>query len=325
MRVDGVGSNSAIAAKITKRSNPPKEEKPVEAASAQVTEKPESEEKTRGVIRLLQAGHFKGVADVRLRINFHEELQALESQNLKTAATGGFENLNQTIQDQITALKDSGLLDADQTAALDAFLEGLQSGQAEFLAADAGSLQGLIDGWKEKLDDLMALLNPPAPATEPQPEPLVQEVVPPQEPTDEPPADAVGPQEVPVEPVVTGEPDQQPPTEETAPKPAEITPEPVEALLTEPPVEEPSPLQQLVQGFQESVQQALDQMNADLTGTSVLPPISEPSGNGKAFAKFMAIYESMQAGNTPDLPEPELLDVEEVMIPNETEPLSQSI
>jgi hypothetical protein len=28
------------------------------------------------VIRLLQAGHFKGVADVRLRINFHEELRS---------------------------------------------------------------------------------------------------------------------------------------------------------------------------------------------------------------------------------------------------------
>lgn len=33
----------------------------------------------RGVIRNLMAGHFQGVADVRLRINFHDELQALTS------------------------------------------------------------------------------------------------------------------------------------------------------------------------------------------------------------------------------------------------------
>jgi hypothetical protein len=31
----------------------------------------------RGVIRNLLSGHYKGVADVRLRINFHDELQAL--------------------------------------------------------------------------------------------------------------------------------------------------------------------------------------------------------------------------------------------------------
>ena len=30
--------------------------------------------KANGVVRLLQEGHFKGVADVRLRVNFHEQL-----------------------------------------------------------------------------------------------------------------------------------------------------------------------------------------------------------------------------------------------------------
>jgi len=33
-------------------------------------------ERQRGVIRLLQEGHFKGVADLRLRINFFDELAA---------------------------------------------------------------------------------------------------------------------------------------------------------------------------------------------------------------------------------------------------------
>ncbi len=310
MRVDGVGSNSAIAAKITKRANPPKEEKAVETAPSQVVEKPEFEEKTRGVIRLLQAGHFKGVADVRLRINFHEEIQALEGQNLRTAAAGGFENFNLTIQEQAATLKDSGLLDDAQTAALDAFLADLQAGQNEFLGVDGGSLQKLFDDWQAKFDSLMGLLTSPTPAVEPQTEPLAQEVVIPDEPTD-----SLEPQAPPLELLVTGEPDQQPPTEE-------IVPEPAEALLTEPLPEEPSPLQQIVQGFQESIQQALDDLSSDLAGTSALPPISEPSGNGKAFAKFMAIYESMQAGGTPDLPEPELLDLEEIMIPDETEILS---
>ena len=294
MKVDGVGSNSAITVKMNTKPHPVKEEKPVGAEPTPVAEAGESEEKTRGVIRLLQAGHFKGVADVRLRINFHEELQALENQNLKATAANGFENFNRTVQDQITALTDSGLLDDAQTAALDAFLAGIQSGQAGFLTADAGSLQGLIDSWKAKLDDLTALLAPPAPAAEPQTEPLVQESVPPEEPSSEPPVDAPG---------------EQPVVEETAPEPAEV-------LLTEPLPAEPSPLQQIVQGFQESIQQALDQLQSDLSGTSVLPPISEPSGNGRAYAKFLEIYESMQAGATAEAPEPELLDMEEIVIPD---------
>ena len=37
----------------------------------------QDDEKVKGVIRLLQEGHFKGVADVRLRINFFDELTAL--------------------------------------------------------------------------------------------------------------------------------------------------------------------------------------------------------------------------------------------------------
>ena len=46
-----------------------------------VVDEPAPEEEARearGVIRLLQEGHFKGVADVRLRINFFEELAGAE-------------------------------------------------------------------------------------------------------------------------------------------------------------------------------------------------------------------------------------------------------
>ena len=36
----------------------------------------------KGVLRLLQEGHFKGVSDVRLRINFFEKLNAIEAAKL---------------------------------------------------------------------------------------------------------------------------------------------------------------------------------------------------------------------------------------------------
>ena len=52
--------------------------------------------------------------------------------------------------------------------------------------------------------------------------------------------------------------------------------------------------------FQESILQALDQLQSDVNASSALPPISEPSGNGKAFAKFMAIYEYVITEGTCD-------------------------
>ena len=39
----------------------------------------------KGVIGLLLAGHFRGVADARLRINFYEELQQRNSQAAQAA------------------------------------------------------------------------------------------------------------------------------------------------------------------------------------------------------------------------------------------------
>ncbi|MCH8822681.1 MAG: hypothetical protein IH984_04145 [Planctomycetes bacterium] len=41
----------------------------------QQEEPKEPKKSAHGVLRLLEAGHFKGVADVRLRINFHDQLE----------------------------------------------------------------------------------------------------------------------------------------------------------------------------------------------------------------------------------------------------------
>ncbi|HUU17812.1 MAG TPA: hypothetical protein VMW72_11725 [Sedimentisphaerales bacterium] len=46
----------------------------------------DTEEDGKGVLRLLQEGHFKGVSDVRLRINFFEQLTAIEAGKLQAVA-----------------------------------------------------------------------------------------------------------------------------------------------------------------------------------------------------------------------------------------------
>jgi len=54
-------------------------------SDAQITPTKQEENKepkktAHGVLRLLEAGHFMGVADVRLRVNFFEHLRYSESQ-----------------------------------------------------------------------------------------------------------------------------------------------------------------------------------------------------------------------------------------------------
>ncbi len=301
MRIDGVGSNASAAAKALKHPKPAKEETPAETTVSATAPETESEEKLPGVLRLLQEGHFKGVADVRLRISHFEAIQAMESQHLQTAAAGGFESLNQSVEGQVAALKESGLLSKDQTLALDAFLKSLQDAQSESLNGGGLSVQELIESFQAKLDNLMGLLDPPAAV----PEEPVPELAEPQAAPDEIPAAGVEGQQTPAEEPVA---------------------EPVEAAPAEPQPVEANPLQQLVLDFQASVQQALDDLQSGLTGTSVLPPISEPSGNGKAYAKFLAIYESMQAGAAveavpSDAPAPE----EVVTVDEDPEPLTQPL
>ncbi|MGE5296238.1 MAG: hypothetical protein ACM3VT_15560 [Solirubrobacterales bacterium] len=64
-----------------------------EETESPVVDTPDSEpsdtQEARGVIRLLQEGHFKGVADVRLRINFAEELAGSELPELSAPKGNG--------------------------------------------------------------------------------------------------------------------------------------------------------------------------------------------------------------------------------------------
>ena len=52
-----------------------------------------SNTRAKGVLRLLEAGHFRGVADVRLRINFFDELSAKATADAQQAAVAGTANL----------------------------------------------------------------------------------------------------------------------------------------------------------------------------------------------------------------------------------------
>jgi hypothetical protein len=97
---------------------------------------------------------------------------------------------------------------------------------------------------------------------------------------------------------------EEPPTAEEPPAPEEpITPgEPAGP-------DEQSLLQSFIDELTAAFGTAVDEFISALNATSVLPPLSQPSGNGVAYQKFLAIYNDMLGlvgGEAPE--EPPLLD-----------------
>ena len=77
--------------------------------------------------------------------------------------------------------------------------------------------------------------------------------------------------------------------------------------LFEPPPDDAGPdSQALITNLQFAFFAGMDELTEALSSVKILPELSEPSGNGKAYEKFVAIYNQMLGvDNTGDEPEPE--------------------
>ena len=108
MHIEGVSSLSLNVHPLGKPH--PKEVKAAEAAEQPVTEQESAVEETtesldsQGVLRLLQEGHFKGVSDIRLRINFFNELSAIEAEKLQAVANEQIDGILQSVDSIIGGL-----------------------------------------------------------------------------------------------------------------------------------------------------------------------------------------------------------------------------
>lgn len=293
MKVEGTDA-SAVAGQPAKQMKPQKGVAELETTTPDAVELPESEVHGGGVIELLKQGHFKGVADVRLRINFFDELQSLENQWLQDSAEAGFQTFNQSIEEPISLLTESPGFTKEQLGAINQFLENIQEIQHDFLEGDeslAGTLINNLQGEFDTLSLLFTPLTPEAPveSQETDEQPQTSEVTDAEEPAVE---DSQSPQPESTEEVSIPEsPEEVSGTESTeeipSPEQTETTPE--------------DSLSDIFTSFQETFQQTMEDLQASLSatqGTQVLPAISEPSGNGKAFEKFIAIYETMKNGDS---------------------------
>jgi len=245
-------------------------------------------DKTKGVIRNLLDGHYKGVADVRLRIVHFEELAQIENANLKEAAGDNVGQLLGSVDSAVNDLLNSippteeslESEDTQDTAAIvtelhQEFIASVNQLLQDFISSDNPSTSSLITGIEGFFDafitSLRDLLVPPAE------EPLTE-----------------------IEPIET---EQEPPaaepelTEPTALAQETPAPETDTETPTEGESETPAPTEPDYSAFIDAISAAFTEAITDLAqalnGLTVLPELTEATGNGAAYDKFLTIYNQM--------------------------------
>jgi len=240
----------------------------------------------RGVIRLLEEGHFKGVADVRLRINFYDDLSTKAGAAATQTAMAGtgalIDNVAAKAQELVSGW---GLGEESQKAASDLLTQFEAAAQA---ALGESTSDGKVDTTRlaDTLRQAFELFSGQLAALVP------------------PPPDAVDPAtDGPTDPAATEPQPSEPPAE------TDTTASPTADPAPPSPVPNPD-LDSLAQLFADELAKLLSSVG----GASQLPPLaSEPTGNGKAYDKFVAIYNELtgqsRAPEPPAAPGDEQVDL----------------
>jgi len=224
----------------------------------------------RGVIRLLQEGHFKGVADVRLRINFYDELVAAGLQEAGPAMTDKVMALLQTVNGQIEELTSSGILTEEQLAEVaelqSAFNGSVNAAVDDLLNSDDGSAETLEAALQAAFDLLLASLSSLlGTRSETHAEGLRQVIEP----------MAVDPNGE------TVDPSSEQPEGTAAADPPEDGGETTDA-------------QQFIDQLVDAFAAAFNDIASVSATTTLLPELSGPTGNGVAYWRFLAIYNELR-------------------------------
>jgi len=222
-------------------------EQPIETA--------EEGEGVKGVLRLLQEGHFKGVADVRLRINFHDELAAIEGTELRAVAEENISGLSESIQPTMDTLVGTGQITQEQAdEMMGTFQRTVNQSVENFLTGQLSkdALAGKLNsGFSAFLASLTAATNQIVTVNEGTDEniPAVDEIL----------------EEVVAEEVIS------------------------EQIGQEEQTQSPGFVDELTAAFNAGMEQFI----AGLNDVTILPELSSPNGNGSAYQKFLDIYNEL--------------------------------
>jgi len=276
--------------------------------------------KTRGVIRLLEAGHFRGVADVRLRINFFDELSTRASQEAASIANAEAGTIIDAVNEQLELLLGGFAVDEHMQVGIDEALGGFQTavdGAVREFASNNDLIalkQSIQSSFESLVAELRELLAPPGGQGEEKPE--------------------LAPPEAPGVPVVPGVPDVPVEAGETTPQQDSSA---AVVAAVEPQDPQPGALQEAAEprlGLADtpSVQQEVGD-TPEVTGDGGTAPVGDPfaaltaafegalatfltalesapllpdpapaHGKGKAYDKFLAMYNALR-GSPPDVDE----------------------
>ncbi len=223
-------------------------------------------EKIKGVVQLLQKRHFKGVADVRLRINFFEELSTMEQGEIQKVVgekvPGVIESVNANLEELLSSRK----LSEEQVTSISEHMETLTESiglmKEDFLNAVQLSKEDLISGLKSNFEEFITSVN------------LVLFPTEPESPDDISTNGDAGAEESINENPVGGENDEN--------------------IESDQAVESETNFQDFISNLRTTFAESLIELTNALNDSKILPDLSEPNGNGKAFDKFLAIYNNLQ-------------------------------
>lgn len=202
-------------------------------------------EKQPGVIRNLLGGHYKGVADVRLRINFYDQLQQIQETERSGVARTNLQEMSSSVTGEFESFLSAQDLSEEQAAIINEKKTTLDLSLAELSEQNLSSTEYIDMAEKEVQNFLQA----------------VTEVLMESSPAESTEADSAE---------VTGENEGDTSDMETVTSPLDL--------------------------FKEAVNAVLEEFRSLVSNTDPLPALSAPAGGGKAYSKFLSIYQQMQQG-----------------------------
>lgn len=301
MNIQGIGNRTEQAFHPAKQTEvrgksgmaPGLQETLLNKVKAGDAEPPEQNEgQGTGVVGLLQEGHFKGVADVRLRINFFAELQSATAGEVGDALDTGIQGLETGLDTRVQDLGEEFLFTGQVEDLMNTFedeMNGLMSGLPEGQIDTSAILAGVRDAFT----DLFSALQQFAPVSADEPADGSAEVAAPEV------AGVVAEGTLGVEETAPAVDDGVPAADDTAVVTEEAGGVAVVADIAAPLADdvelnaEPTEFSLALQSLQEWFEAEIGSLETTLSDLRSLPPLSEPRGNGVAYSRFLEMYNEM--------------------------------
>lgn len=305
MEINGVNPQSAHARQLVKMQSEdqqvvedpdqtPAGEGPSEPAPAAVEQTTEDTD-AEGVLRLLEQGHFKGVADLRLRINFFNDLAAIEAEKLQAVADEKVDAILQSVGSIVGTLTPDAESPPDSTGGpppVDVNGDGvIMPSEGAFTLTLGGDIIPVVDSTPEPTVGVLQLQDTFTQTVNGLKEDFLTALAPSTDTLVE------GLQSA-FEELVNGlESALAPPDSADDQSPGTIMVNVAgEVIVPEAEPEEDSELQAVIADLRAAFEAAMDGLINGFGEVTILTPASEPNGNGGAYNKFLNIYNDMREG-----------------------------